>query len=62
MNNVNQATELFGQGFPPKQQVNVEHKMWFMFEQDIDMYIVGVIVFAVIFIFFMRLRKKKRKV
>ncbi|WP_339305565.1 hypothetical protein NST33_25680 [Paenibacillus sp. FSL L8-0435] len=62
MNNINQATELFGEGFPPKQQVNVEHKMWFMFEQDIDLFIVGVVVFAAIFIFFMRVRKKKRKV
>lgn len=62
MNNLNQATELFGEGFPPKQQVNLEHKMWFMFEQDIDLFIVGVVVFAAIFIFFMRIRKKKRKV
>ncbi|WP_315373399.1 hypothetical protein [Paenibacillus xylanexedens] len=61
MNNINQATELFGEGFPPKQQVNVEHKMWFMFEQDIDLFIVGVVVFAAIFTFIMRVRKKKRK-
>ncbi|WP_413407304.1 hypothetical protein [Paenibacillus amylolyticus] len=61
MNHLNQATELFGEGFPPKQQVNVEHKMWFMFEQDNDLFIVGVAVFAAIFIFFMRVRKKKRK-
>ncbi|WP_145151678.1 hypothetical protein [Paenibacillus xylanexedens] len=62
MNNINQATEIFGEGYPPKQQVNVEHKMWFMFERDIDLYIVGVVVFAAIFVFFMRVRKKKRKV
>ncbi|MEK4076941.1 hypothetical protein [Paenibacillus sp. FSL R5-0486] len=61
MNNINQATELFGEGFPPKQQVNVEHKMWFMFEQDVDLFIVGVVVFAAIFTFIMRVRKKKRK-
>lgn len=62
MNNINQATELFGEGYSPKQQVNLEHKMWFMFEQDIDLYIVGIVVFAAIFIFFMRVRTKKRKV
>lgn len=62
MNNINQATELFGEGFPPKQQVNLEHKMWFMFEQDIDLFIVGVVVFAAIFTFIMRVRKKKHKV
>lgn len=61
MNDLNQATELFGEGYPPKQQVNVEHKMWFMFEQDMDLFIVGIVVFAAIFIFFMRVRKKKRK-
>lgn len=61
MNHLNQATELFGEGYPPKQQVNVEHKMWFMFEQDIDLFIVGVVVFAAIFTFIMRVRKKKRK-
>lgn len=62
MNNINQATELFGEGYPPKQQVNLEHKMWFMFEQDIDMYIVGIVVLAAIFILFMIVRKKKGKV
>ncbi|MFX3645941.1 MAG: hypothetical protein ACE3K2_15145 [Paenibacillus sp.] len=62
MNNVDQATGLFGEGYPPKQQVNLEHKMWFMFEQDIDMYIVGIVVLAAIFILFMIVRKKKRKV
>lgn len=62
MNNINQATELFGEGFPPKQQVNVEHKMWFMFEQDIDLYIVGIFVLAAIFILFMIVKRKKRKV
>ncbi|APO47566.1 hypothetical protein BS614_28340 [Paenibacillus xylanexedens] len=62
MNNINQATELFGEGFPPKQQVNLEHKMWFMFEQDMDLFIVGVVVFAAIFTFIMRVRKKKHKV
>ncbi|WP_222125271.1 hypothetical protein [Paenibacillus xylanexedens] len=66
MNNLNQATELFGEGFAPKQQVNLEHKMWFMFEQDIDLYIVGAIIFIIlaifVFIMIMRLRKKKGKV
>ncbi|MDQ0724481.1 hypothetical protein QF049_005742 [Paenibacillus sp. W4I10] len=62
MNNLNQATELFGEGYPPKKQVNVEHKMWFMFEQDIDLYIVGIFVLAAIFILFMIVKKKKRKV
>ncbi|MGN7354569.1 hypothetical protein ACTHPJ_24800 [Paenibacillus amylolyticus] len=62
MNNINQATELFGEGFPPKQQVNVEHKMWFMFEQDIDLYIVGIFVLAAIFILFMIVGKKKGEV
>ncbi|MEO2209421.1 hypothetical protein ABGV40_00660 [Paenibacillus amylolyticus] len=62
MNNINQATELFGEGYLPKQQVNLEHKMWFMFEQDIDLYIVGIFVLAAIFILFMIVRKKKRKV
>ncbi|MGN7415292.1 hypothetical protein [Paenibacillus sp. SAF-068] len=61
MNNVDQATELFGEGFPPKQQVNLEHKMWFMFEQDMDMYIVGIVVLAAIFILFIIVRKKKGK-
>lgn len=62
MNNINQATELFGEGYLPKQQVNLEHKMWFMFEQDIDLYIVGIFVLAAIFILYMIVRKKKRKV
>jgi hypothetical protein len=62
MNNLNQATELFGEGFAPKQQVNLEHKMWFMSEQDIDLYIVGAIIFLAIFVFIMRVRKKKGKV
>ncbi|MCP1186440.1 hypothetical protein [Paenibacillus sp. 1781tsa1] len=62
MNNINQATELFGEGYPPKQQVNLEHKMWFMFEQDIDMYIVGIVVLAAIFLLFMLVRKKQGKV
>ncbi|MEO2257024.1 hypothetical protein ABGV43_08970 [Paenibacillus amylolyticus] len=62
MNNINQATELFGEGYPPKQQVNLEHKMWFMFEQDIDLYIVGIFVLTAIFILFMIVKKKKRKV
>ncbi|KGE17293.1 hypothetical protein [Paenibacillus wynnii] len=59
MNNLNQATELFGEGFRPKQQVNLEHKMWFMFEQDIDLYIVVAIVIVAISFFFMRASKKK---
>ncbi|WP_169086707.1 hypothetical protein [Paenibacillus sp. PL91] len=60
MDNLNQATELFGEGLRPKNQVNIEHKMWFMFEQDIDVYIVLVaLVFVVITIRFMRIRKKK---
>ncbi|WP_431085736.1 hypothetical protein [Paenibacillus sp. 8b26] len=61
MNNLSQATELFGEGVQPKQQVNLEHKMWFMFEQDIDLYIVVAIaiVLAVIIVFFVRARKKK---
>ncbi|WP_124117494.1 hypothetical protein [Paenibacillus xylanexedens] len=62
MNNINQATELFGEGYLPKQQVNLEHKMWFMFEQDIDLYIVGIFVLAAIFILFMIVRKKQGKV
>ncbi len=62
MNSINQATELFGEGYPPKQEVNLEHKMWFMFEQDMDMYIVGIVVLAAIFILFMIVRKKKGKV
>lgn len=33
-----------------------------MFEQDIDMYIVGIVVLAAIFILFMIVRKKKGKV
>lgn len=60
MNNLNQATELFGEGFQPKQQVNLEHKMWFMFEYDIDLYIVvAIVVVSIISIFVMRARKKK---
>jgi heme/copper-type cytochrome/quinol oxidase subunit 2 len=59
MNNLNQATELFGEGFQPKQQVNLEHKMWFMFEYDIDLFIVVAIVIVAISIFVMRARKKK---
>ncbi|MDN4602119.1 hypothetical protein P5G61_12845 [Paenibacillus sp. F6_3S_P_1C] len=59
MNNLNQATELFGEGSQPKQQVNLEHKMWFMFEHDIDLYIVVAIVVVAISIFVMRARKKK---
>lgn len=62
MNNINQATELFGEGYLPKQQVNLEHKMWFMFEQDIDLYIVGIFVLAAIFILFMIVRKRQGKV
>ena len=59
MNNPKQATELFGEGLRPKLQVNLEHKMWFMFEQDIDVYIVVVaLVFVVIAVRFMRARKK----
>lgn len=59
MNNLSQATELFGEGIQPKQQINLEHKMWFMFEQDIDLYIVVAIVLVGISVFFMRTRKKK---
>jgi hypothetical protein len=60
MNNLNQATELFGEGLRPKQQVNLEHKMWFMFEQDIDLYIVITLVLLVIAaVPFMKARKKK---
>ncbi|MFS0868675.1 hypothetical protein AB3N00_01875 [Paenibacillus xylanilyticus] len=51
MNNLNQATELFGEGFGPKQQVNLEHKMWFMFDQDIDLYIVMALVCVAITVF-----------
>ena len=61
MNSLNQATELFGEGFGPKQQVNLEHKMWFMIEQDIDLYIVFAIIIAVISVLIMRTRKKRNK-
>lgn len=59
MSTLNQATELFGEGFPPKQQVNLEYKMWFMFEQDIDVYIVGGIILVVALVIFMRVRRSK---
>lgn len=59
MNNLNQGSELFCEGMPPKDQVNLEHKMWFMFEQDIDLFIVIALVLTVIAISFMRARKKK---
>ncbi|WP_339257233.1 hypothetical protein MKZ12_24475 [Paenibacillus sp. FSL R5-0713] len=62
MNNVDQATELFGEGYPPKQPVNLEHKMWFMFERDMDMYIVGIVVLVAIFILFIIVRKKNGQV
>ncbi|NOU71296.1 hypothetical protein GC098_07650 [Paenibacillus sp. LMG 31458] len=61
MNNPKQAIELFGEGLRPKLQVNLEHKMWFMFEQDIDVYIIVVaLVFVVIAVSFMRRARKKK--
>jgi hypothetical protein len=59
MDNLNQATELFGEGLRPKQEVNLEHKMWFMFEQDIDVYIVVALMLTVISVPLLRARKKK---
>jgi hypothetical protein len=59
MNNLNQATELFGEGLRPKQQVHIEYKMWLMFEQDTDLYIVIAIVLVVISVIYLRARKKK---
>lgn len=60
MNNLNQATELFGEGLRPKQQVHIEYKMWLMFEQDIDLYIIIAIGLVVISFIYMRARKKKK--
>ncbi|OMD73824.1 hypothetical protein BSK48_03745 [Paenibacillus odorifer] len=59
MNNLNQATELFGEGLRPKQQVHLEYKMWLMFEQDIDLYIVIAIGLVVISVIYLRARRKK---
>lgn len=59
MNNLNQATELFGEGLRPKQQVHIEYKMWLMFQQDTDLYIVIAIVLVVISVIYLRARKKK---
>ncbi|MEK4142480.1 hypothetical protein NST45_12200 [Paenibacillus sp. FSL R7-0163] len=59
MNNLNQATELFGEGLRPKQQVHIEYKMGFMFEQDIDLYVVIAIGLVVISFIYLRARKKK---
>ncbi|MFK0524228.1 hypothetical protein ACINKY_18705 [Paenibacillus illinoisensis] len=61
MNNLNQATEQFGEGFGPKQQVNLEPKMWFMMEQDFDLYIVLAIILVVSAVFIMRARKKRKR-
>lgn len=61
MNNLNQATEQFGEGFGPKQQVNLEPKMWFMMEQDFNLYIVLAIILVVSVVFIMRARKKRKR-
>lgn len=61
MNNLNQATEEFGEGFEPKQQVNLEHKMRFMSEQDIDLYIVLAIILVVSSVFILRARMKRKR-
>lgn len=59
MNNLNQATEVFGEGFQPQQQVNVEYKMWFMFEKDIDLYIAVAIILVVTVILIRRVKRNK---
>ncbi|MBM6387096.1 MAG: FeoB-associated Cys-rich membrane protein [Paenibacillus sp.] len=61
MNNLNQVTERFGEGFGPKQQVNLESKMWFMMEQDFDLYIVLAIILVVSAVIIMRARKKRKR-
>ncbi|WNS43093.1 hypothetical protein [Paenibacillus sp. MMS20-IR301] len=62
LNNLNQATELFGEGFQPQKKVNVEYKMWFMFESDIDLYIAAAVILVVAAFFFRRVKRKKRGV
>ncbi|MCG7381490.1 hypothetical protein [Paenibacillus sp. ACRRY] len=61
MNNPNEVTEQFGEGFEPKQQVNLKHKMWFMMERDIDLYIVLAIILVVSSVFILRARKKRKR-
>ncbi|MBE7680354.1 hypothetical protein [Paenibacillus sp. P13VS] len=61
MNNLNQATKQFGEGFEPKQQVNLESKMWFMMEQDFDLYIVLAIILVVSAVVIMRAKKKRKR-
>ncbi|UQZ32750.1 hypothetical protein C2I18_03765 [Paenibacillus sp. PK3_47] len=59
MNNLDQATELFGEGFQPQRQVDVEYKMWFMSERDIDLYIAAAILLVVTAFLFRRVKRKK---
>ena len=61
MNNLNQATKQFGEGLEPKQQVNLESKMWFMMEQEFNLYIVLARILVVSAVFIMRARKKRKR-
>ncbi|CAM4315826.1 hypothetical protein [Paenibacillus tarimensis] len=61
MSSSEQAVEWFGEGLRPKQLVNLEHKMWFMFELDIDMYmIVAAVLLIIIIVRFMRARNRRQ--